>query len=69
MVGRVRDGWKDVREETMVGMPVEESQAAMEARQDPAESCLGDGAITTASLSPHNSSKAIERLAHQSLMH
>ena len=46
--------------------PVEESQAAMEAR-DTAESCVRAGAITIASLSPHTSigSWTIERLAHQ----
>ena len=47
-------------------VPVEESQAAMEARRY-AESCLGGGAITIAFLSPQASvsSSTIERLAHQ----
>ena len=38
----------DRREETVVGNAVEESQAAMEA-SDTAESCIGGGAINTAS--------------------
>ena len=44
----------NVREEIVVGMPGEESQAAMEARRY-AESCLGGGAITIAFLSPQAS--------------
>ena len=49
-------------------MPVEESQAAMEARRYlEAEPCVGGGAITVASLSLHASicSSTTERLAHQ----
>ena len=44
----------DVREEIVGEMPVEESQAATAARQqgDSAESRVGGGAITVASLSP-----------------
>ena len=34
-------GREDVREEIVVEMPVEESQAAMETSQDTAESCNG----------------------------
>ena len=47
--------------------PVEESQAAMEARPDTAESRVGGGAITVASLSPPASicRWTIERLAHR----